>query len=653
MTTAPSRSQGSALRHARHLLERGTVPPPGMLDATVARSWQRSVEAGLMPFGRPNETHLLADGLARAVERRHHLLTRARPVLEYLHAQTRDSGSMVLLADDRGFVLDALGDADFMDRAGRVALRPGASWHEHHRGTNAIGTALAEGAAVTVHGGEHFLERNTFLTCSAAPLAGPDGVLLGALDISGHCRSRGAHTASLVLVAAHMIENRLFEAFHATAAARLRVHPQASGIGTVAEGLVALDGGGRIVGINRAGAALLRIAPEDLGGIGIEEVLDLRLADLLGHALTPPGGVAPVRRRDGKTLFLRLDGETARPVSVGGGPRRSAAATVRPADALATLDTGDAGMAQLIARARKVADKPIPLLLHGESGAGKEVLARAIHASGPRRAGCFVAINCAALPEQLIEAELFGYAPGAFTGARRDGSPGRIREARGGTLFLDEIADMPLPLQARLLRVLQDGEVSPLGGGKPEAVDFALMAACHRPLKAEVEAGRFRADLYYRINGLTLTLPPLRDRGDIALLIRRMLDDLAPGGGLVLAPAVAEAFATHRWPGNLRQMSHALRAAWALLDPGETVIDWHHLPEDLSDDLRCRPSPVPMPSIPVTDGSEDDAGPSLRRVSDSFIRQTVEASGGNMSEAARRLGISRNTLYRRLQRSRH
>ncbi|WP_343866152.1 sigma-54-dependent Fis family transcriptional regulator, partial [Caenispirillum bisanense] len=348
--------------------------------------------------------------------------------------------------------------------------------------------------------------------------------------------------------------------------------------------------------------------------------------------------------------------------AVGGGPRRSATgAAARPADALAALDTGDARMAQLIARARKVADKPIPLLLHGESGAGKEVLARAIHASGPRRAGRFVAINCAALPEHLIEAELFGYAPGAFTGARRDGSPGRIREARGGTLFLDEIADMPLPLQARLLRVLQDGEVSPLGGGKPEAVDFALMAACHRPLKAEVEAGRFRADLYYRINGLTLTLPALRERSDAALLIRRLLDDIAPGGGVVLAPAVAEAFAAHRWPGNLRQLSHALRAAWALLDPGETVIDWHHLPEDLADDLRCRPPlhpvtvplPLPLSGAAAADGAGDDAGLSLRRVSDSFIRQTVAASGGNMSEAARRLGISRNTLYRRLHGTRH
>ena len=218
-------------------------------------------------------------------------------------------------------------------------------------------------------------------------------------------------------------------------------------------------------------------------------MLALASGGLLQRARERPGAVLNAETRCGQRLFLKAEpGRLPPPVAL---PRR--AAQVR--DALAELDTGDERMRQCLERARKVAGKPIPILLQGESGVGKEMVAAAIHASGPRRERAMVAVNCAALPEHLIEAELFGYAPGAFTGARREGCPGRIREAHGGTLFLDEIGDMPLTLQSRLLRVLQERQVVPLGGGKPATVDFALIAASHRPLKLEVERGRFRADL--------------------------------------------------------------------------------------------------------------------------------------------------------------
>jgi transcriptional regulator with PAS, ATPase and Fis domain len=308
-------------------------------------------------------------------------------------------------------------------------------------------------------------------------------------------------------------------------------------------------------------------------------------------------------------------------------------------DALAELDTGDGVMRAAIDRARRVLDKPIALLLQGESGAGKEVFARAIHASGPRRIAPFVAVNCAALPEMLIEAELFGYRPGAFTGAGRDGAPGRIREAHGGTLFLDEIGDMPLPLQARLLRVLQDRQVQPLGGGKPVAVDFRLVCATHRDLRALMDEGGFRADLYYRLNGLALQLPPLRDRQDRAQLMSRMLRDILPDRDLQFAPDLLAALSRYRWPGNLRQLHNALQTACALLGDCDTQIEWAHLPDDLVEDLR-RNGKGPV--------SIDDAV-DLRAHSQRAVQQAVEACAGNLSEAARRLGISRNTLYRSLR----
>jgi transcriptional regulator with PAS, ATPase and Fis domain len=269
-----------------------------------------------------------------------------------------------------------------------------------------------------------------------------------------------------------------------------------------------------------------------------------------------------------------------------------------------------------------------------------------------RRERPFVAVDCASLPENLIEAELFGYAPGAFTGARREGSPGRIREVRGGTLFLDEIGDMPLALQTRLLRVLQERQVTPLGGGKPVPVEFALVCATHRNLKAEMDAGRFRADLYYRLNGLTLMLPAVRDRTDFPALLQRLLTSLAPDQGITLTPAVAAAFADHPWPGNVRQLVNALRTACALLDPGERVIDWSHLPTICF--WSCaptRPRPRRGCETPPPRLDSTAAGPAVERLRDisaQAIHRAIEVSRGNMSEAARRLGISRNTLYRRL-----
>lgn len=311
-------------------------------------------------------------------------------------------------------------------------------------------------------------------------------------------------------------------------------------------------------------------------------------------------------------------------------------------DALAQLDTGDARLHETVERARRLAGRDIPILLRGESGVGKELFAQAIHRSSPRRNEPFVAVNCAALPEALIEAELFGYAPGAYTGARREGSLGRIREAHGGTLFLDEIGDMPLALQGRLLRVLETKEVVPLGG-KPVRVEFDLIAATHRDLPAEVEAGRFRADLYYRLAGLTLTLPPLRERSDLPTLVERILRACAPDRDLRLAPEVAAAFASYPWPGNVRELAQALRVAAALVDEDETVIGWEALPEGLA--MALRPRAGMSPSLPQ--GREEIF--ELATLSRAAIERALAASRGNRTAAAKRLGISRATLYRKLR----
>ncbi len=636
----------AALRQARlQLLEHGEFPSDG-IDARLARSWRRSLAAGLLPTDRLREAeHASGADLRHALIGNHDLLAHSRPVMEYLFEQVRHSQGMVILADKRGTLMHTLGHADFLDKAQRVALTSGASWLEQHRGTNAIGTALAELSGIEIHGAEHFFERNCFLTCTAAPILSARGELMGILDISGDQRSGHPHTLGLVSMAARMIENQLV-----TASCRgqilLHLHPQLEGIGTVAEGIVALSGDAWLVGANSNALALLGLAARDLGATQLVHTLDVGLDDLLNRHRRRPGQATLVHLHKGGVVYVLVQAAPSSIAAVPAAFKSGANPVSTLPDALARLSTGDARWLSAADKARRIAGKPIALLIQGESGVGKELFARATHDSGPRRESPFIAINCAAVPENLIEAELFGYAPGAFTGARREGSPGRLREAHGGTLFLDEVGDMPLAMQTRLLRVLQERQVTPLGGGQSVTVDFALICATHRKLREEAELGRFRSDLYYRINGLTVQLPALRERTDFQVLTERLLDELNPQRHIHVAPDLLVRLTQYAWPGNLRQYANALRTASAMLDAHEDCIDWQHLPDDLVEDLAA---PLQKPRTQgVVPSALGEASQNLEELSRVAIRAALESSCGNMSQAARRLGISRQTLYRRL-----
>lgn len=629
-----------ALRHARqHLIEHGNMPA-GVVNERLARSWERSIAAGLLPVGRlPAVEFSERDALRHVLVRNHELLAYSRPVMEYLFEQVHPSQSVVVLADNRGTLMHTLGDPNFMSKSERVALSAGASWHEEQRGTNAIGTALAEKCAIEIHGPEHFLERNGFLTCAAAPIMSSCGQLLGILDVSGEQHTGQSHTLGLVKTAARMIENRLLVAdCRRKRHLRIHFHAQPEGIGTLAEGILMLSGDGRIIGANRVAMALFRMNSLQVGALHLNMVIDVNLDSLLAQHRRRPDQLTPVHLHNGVLLFAQLQTDYVAAVAM---PSASPASAAPPADALAVLDNGDLNWRSAADKVRRVLDKSIPILIQGESGTGKEYLARAAHESSLRRNGPFVAINCAAIPENLIEAELFGYAPGAFTGARKGGSPGRLQEAQGGTLFLDEIGDMPLTMQTRLLRVLQERCVTPLGGGAAVAVDFSLLCATHCKLREEAEKGAFRSDLYYRLNGLTVQLPALRERSDFCSLAGKILAGQHAGRELYLAPALLEQMQRFAWPGNLRQLSSVLRTAVAMLDDDENCIDWKHLPDDIAEDLLAARKPATAVS--------EEAPQNLRALSHNAIRQALEKSDGNVSLAARTLGISRQTLYRKMQ----
>jgi len=288
-------------------------------------------------------------------------------------------------------------------------------------------------------------------------------------------------------------------------------------------------------------------------------------------------------------------------------------------------------------RAAKLIEKDIPFMILGETGTGKDVFAKAVHHAGPRRENPFVAVNCASIPETLIESELFGYCPGAFTGAKRDGSRGKIVRADGGTLFLDEIGDMPIHLQARLLRVLEEREVIPLGGETPIKVDIHLISATHQDLIQRVAEGSFREDLYYRLHGISLSMPPLREREDRVALIRHLIDVEAGGPDLVdIEPDALEALDRFDWPGNIRQLRNVLRTLIGLCENAWIRMD--DLPEEIFLAQGDAQKSQPRPSDPLGVAERD------------AILRELKAAHWNVTQVASKLSLSRNTLYRKMKR---
>ncbi|MBR8299144.1 sigma-54-dependent Fis family transcriptional regulator [Burkholderia dolosa] len=621
----------------------------------LAQAHARSAAVGLRANERPDFSPLSRLALRELLDTNHALFAHARPVMENLHVQIADTQSLVLLTDADGVILHSIGDADFIEKANRVALCTGVSWAEGARGTNAIGTALASGQAIAVHGDEHFLLANHILTCSCAPIVDPFGRTLGALDVSGDPRGFSPHTLALVRMSAQLIENHLF-ANQCAEALRLRFHAHEECVDSLFAGLVAFDADGALIAANRSAQFQLGAPFEALHRQGCDALFGIRFGELAQRAARAPGALVRVTLSTGVRVLARCEFAETLKTTVAVTPPAAAAQLRAPdpdAITFATLDTGDAQMAAVLERVAKIRGRDLPLLILGQTGTGKEWLARALHHASPRADGPFVAVNCAALPDSLIEAELFGYEDGAFTGARKRGSPGKIVQADGGTLFLDEIGDMPLAQQVRLMRVLQERAVVPLGGARAVPVDVRIVCATHRDLRAMIAAGTFREDLFYRINGLAVTLPALAARTDLPVLVERILARLARREPMPrrIAPDVLDAFRRHRWPGNLRQLTNVLRTA-GMLAEDEAEIALAHLPDDFWLDCGDAPAAMPAAAMPAATRAPSRVrdATTLHDHQAALVDAAVARHGGNVSAAARELGLARNTVYRYLRR---
>ena len=660
---------GRRTDRARELFFNQGRTPEDDVASHIARSWARSRGAGV---GAMVAMPLDAAELRVRREAARLLLDSAQPELDALAEHAIGQGCVVIVTDATGVILDEVGSPDFLPKAERAALLPGVEWSERRCGTNAIGTVLVERRPLAVLGGEHFLSSHGALGCAAAPIFAGRRDLAGVLDISGDAIRIDGHTLGLVRMASQQIEQRMMLARAAAGDGELlRFHARPAVLGSPREGLIEVVDG-RIVAVNRIALALLERPIEDL--------LDQPLARWFGHAARRgdasgggDGADFGLALPDGRALVARRQRGDGRRVASARSPRRAALrpparddpGTVLDADADADADAGavaeDPRVARALAQAVKVLDAGVAVLVTGETGVGKEVFARRLHAASRHRDGPLVIVNCAALPESLIESELFGYDEGAFTGARRQGSVGRIREASGGTLMLDEIGDMPPVLQTRLLRVLEDRTVQPLGGGRAVRVDFQLVCATHRDLAALVEAGRFRADLRYRVDGHEVRLPSLRERSDRGALVRRLF---AEAGGrdrrLALGADALEALEAHPWPGNLRELASVVRVLAALADPDRTL-GRDALPPRFQAGSPPAPvaastiEPIRVPSGHPPDGTAppDRVPPAPLPLADAARRQidqALQATAGNVARAAARLGVHRSTVYRHLGR---
>ncbi|UQS17019.1 sigma-54-dependent Fis family transcriptional regulator [Pseudomonas sp. HS6] len=607
--------------------------PPLSHEAIVQDSWSRCRAFGLKHQSVPAFDQLPSAGIAQLLDSHHSLVqTTHQEVLPYYENILSNSNCLIMLADNQGQVLTSWGTQRFIEPNLARGFQAGASWMERSSGTNAIGTALACEQAVHIEHDEHFLKANRFMTGSAAPIFNAERKVIAVLDVSSDSYLPPSHTLGMVKMMSQTVENRLIlNLFHGQHF-QLTFNTGLNNLDSQWAGLLIFDESGQVLSANRRADNLLGVR---LSRVSVESLFKVSLLELLNQ----PDGLPFSLQTSGRNRFqclLKRPKQAPIQARVFAEAKATETTVAAPtAISLSTLHFGDSRVEKAVRQAERLLEKDIPLLIHGETGVGKEVFVKALHRASSRSKQAFIAVNCAAIPAELVESELFGYEKGAFTGANQKGSIGLIRKADKGTLFLDEIGDMPLPTQARLLRVLQERCVQPVGSSELFPVDLRIISATNRSLREQVQLGRFREDLYYRIGGLTLELPPLRERTDKQALFKRLWEQhREPTQWAGLSREVLELFDRHPWPGNLRQVSSVMQVALAMAE--EQPVRPEHLPDDFFVDLEMEPLDTPEPlGIDLNDSEA--------------LNRELQAAGGNISHLARRLGVSRNTLYKRLR----
>jgi len=609
----------------------------------IIESWIRCRDLGVSPYLKGSEAVLSGDEFSREKENNRELVEVAYPIMKNIHTFVSGSGFIVALGSKKSVLLDVLGDENILEGVKRGRFMPGVIWSEATGGTNGIGTVLYLGEPLQIFSYEHYCIAAHMFTCSGAPIYDPEDNLIGVINLTGPYKKANPHTLGIAVAAANAIENqlRLSKAYRISEMAN---NYKSTIINSINEGILVVNAEGKITVSNEIGARFIGLAAEKIVGKSIEEVFDdhnrmfldgIRKRKYVTDQEIPlysSSGVVrcmtttrPITGCPGETVVIFSGMKRARKIAQ---KMTGAKAHVYFEDLLGQ----DPAFLRTLEMARTVAGSNSNVLLLGESGTGKDVIAQAIQNASPRREGPFVSINCASIPRDLLSSELFGYEEGAFTGARRGGNPGKFELADGGTIFLDEIGELPPESQVLLLRMLEQKEVIRIGGKEVIPVDIRIIAATNRDLEAACHQGKFRLDLYFRLNVFSIRLPSLRERkGDINLLAMYFAEKVSSNLGKkihAIEPPVIDKFNSYDWPGNVRELQNVIEHA-VNLAKGE-VLTLDLLPKIFMDDRTI--------FVGRERGEQEKY----------LMKRLMEIHKGNITKVAREMDVARSTVYRKL-----
>lgn len=612
------------------------------MEDAIAYSHERSKAYKVAPnlTKAPESTKLKPKELKERIEQQKTFYTIAKEQIDKLYNLLRGTGFCMALADKDGYVLYITGDADLKEHFKKRNCTPGYRWTEKDIGTCAIGLTLADKKPIYIPGNKMYSISAQTISNSGAPIFDLDGSLLGVVSLSGYTEKMHIHTLGLVCQAADAVTSHLKEQLHSKELAIKNKYMTAL-LEAGTKGIITIDPNGCIVQTNKKARTMLELDNTCIGkpvssllkiNFNFEQVLQKGKGFLAREISTNKGNgflaLDPVIMKNGEIVGSILTITEKKEMM-------QLAIEMTGAKAHFTFDSiigRSSKLLEAIEIAKIAAKNTASLLLYGETGTGKELFAQAIHNAGERSDRPFIALNCGAIPSELFESELFGYEEGAFTGAQKGGRPGKLELADTGTLFLDEIGDMPLNMQVKLLRALQTGEIRRVGGIKTIPVDIRIISATNKDLKMEIEQERFRPDLYYRINTLSITIPPLRERKeDIPFLVDYFFKRF---GNLnyeqYLSQTDKDSIMNYSWPGNVRQLESSIERAIHLADGNKIKAEYFGIDEQKA---------AAKTSTEIT----------LEEIEKNVIAESIKKHAGNISSCAKSLGISRPTLYRKLE----
>ncbi|MDH4611571.1 sigma-54-dependent Fis family transcriptional regulator [Pseudomonas sp. BN102] len=618
------------LHKARELFSEGGTLPAGLIPAELANSWERSRQIGLTPqsrrlhHGRPAKQQR-----QDTQEENQQLIRHVTPEMQLLWQSLMDPRWTLLCMNRTGVIVHER-NAESATAVELKTLVTGRGLSEMELGPTAPSCVLKEARPFTVSGSQHYLCELDRFFCAAAPIRTPDGQLVAVLNVSGIDMQPSLWLQDRINFTAISVENRLYEDL--PDCSLLHVHADPRLIGTPLEGIITIDPHGYLLHANRSARSLLGLGLEEHSrlAISLEALLGSQGRRDLSNLQRFPGEVQEISLSSGRRIYARLQGSENSAGIVYRAPEPP-----QPAPKTGPSPFNEASLDNAFDISRRAFVGDVSILVQGETGTGKEVFAKSLHESLAADRP-FVAINCSAIPSNLIEAELFGYVEGAFTGGRKGGAMGKIEAANGGTLFLDEIGDMPMELQTRFLRVLQERKLTRLGDNRDVQLDIRLISASHRDLEELVRNDQFREDLFYRINGFRVVLPPVRARLNIQGLIQSLLSHLSPDEPKTISPETLGKLLAYSWPGNVRELQQALKVGCILSGP-ESEISMSHFSPDMQAKLAAVPGSGPIFQSP------------LRRQERETIRDSLARNNGNISATASQLGISRTTLYKKMR----